>query len=301
MAKQRYINTRFWEDNYIFNLDPTEKLLFMYFLTSPLTSICGIYEISTRRIAFDTGIDSLMVEKIIKRFSDDGKMHYHKGYIYIVNFISHQSLNPKIKRGIEKALEEIPSDILEYFGVSFSAEEDAIKFKRREISASLRFDVFSKCNNKCVICGSDSTTSLLEVDHIIPVSKGGSNDLSNLQILCQACNNGKSDKIDYDSLSDFNSNGNNNSNCNIKVKPTKEKFTPPTKEEADAYCKQENLNVDTFKFIKYYAAADWKIKDGKKMKNWKQALARWHTPTPEQERRLKARETDADIDRIYKK
>ena len=79
------------------------------------------------------------------------------------------------------------------------------------------------------------------------------------------------------------------------------KFTPPTKEEADAYCKENKLNVDTFKFIKYYEAADWKIKDGKKMKNWKQALARWHTPTPEQERQLKARETAADIDRIYKK
>jgi len=37
------------------------------------------------------------------------------------------------------------------------------------------------------------------------------------------------------------------------------------------------------------------------MKNWKQALARWHIPTPEQERRLKARETAADIDRLYKK
>ena len=84
-------------------------------------------------------------------------------------------------------------------------------------------------------------------------------------------------------------------------KPKKEKFTPPTKEEADAYCKQENLNVDTFKFLKYYEASDWKIKGGTKMKNWKQALARWHVPTPEQERQLKARETDADIDRIYKK
>ena len=81
----------------------------------------------------------------------------------------------------------------------------------------------------------------------------------------------------------------------------KEKFIPPTKEEADAYCKENKLNVDTFKFLKYYEASDWKIKGGTKMKNWKQALARWHVPTPEQERQLKARETAADIDRLYKK
>ena len=68
----------------------------------------------------------------------------------------------------------------------------------------------------------------------------------------------------------------------------KKKFTPPTKEEADAYCKENKLNVDTFKFLKYYEASDWKIKGGTKMKNWKRActLARsdtrksgnWETP-----------------------
>jgi hypothetical protein len=79
------------------------------------------------------------------------------------------------------------------------------------------------------------------------------------------------------------------------------KFIPPTKEEADAYCKEQGLNVDTFKFIKYYAAADWKIKGGTKMKNWKQALARWHTPTPEQERQLGKRQADIDVDAKYSK
>ena len=62
------INTRFWIDDYISHLDPTEKLMFLYFLTNPLTDICGVYEIPLKNIALDTGIDKEMVEKIIKRF-----------------------------------------------------------------------------------------------------------------------------------------------------------------------------------------------------------------------------------------
>ena len=69
MAKNRYIDTKFWTDTYITNLDPIEKLLFLYALTNPHTNIAGIYEISIKQIAFDTGIDKEMVEKIFQRFS----------------------------------------------------------------------------------------------------------------------------------------------------------------------------------------------------------------------------------------
>jgi len=37
--KKRYISTKFWDDEFIVNLDPIEKLLFMYFLTNPLTNV----------------------------------------------------------------------------------------------------------------------------------------------------------------------------------------------------------------------------------------------------------------------
>ena len=37
MAKTRIINTRFWIDDYTSNLDPIEKLLFLYFLTNTAT------------------------------------------------------------------------------------------------------------------------------------------------------------------------------------------------------------------------------------------------------------------------
>lgn len=111
MAKQRSFNTKFWDDEYIQNLDPIEKLLFIYFFTNPLTTMCGIYEISLKRGAFDTGIDKDMVEKVLKRFEEDRKIFYINGWIFIKNFLNHQILNPSVMEGVENTLKEIPYEI----------------------------------------------------------------------------------------------------------------------------------------------------------------------------------------------
>ena len=106
------VNTVFWEDNYTANLDPIEKLLFLYFLTNTSTNICGIYQITLKKIAVETGIDKEMVEKIIGRFERDGKFYYRQGWIGIKNFIKHQNQqSQKVKKGIEIELLKAPDEI----------------------------------------------------------------------------------------------------------------------------------------------------------------------------------------------
>lgn len=65
----------------------------------------------------------------------------------------------------------------------------------RNIGDSLRFDVLKKSNFRCVYCGKTSNQTSLEIDHIKPFSKGGTNELKNLQAVCGRCNKGKSDKV----------------------------------------------------------------------------------------------------------
>lgn len=59
---------------------------------------------------------------------------------------------------------------------------------------SKRFKVLMRDGFKCKYCGSTADEKELEVDHIIPRSRGGSNNMENLVTACFECNRGKRDK-----------------------------------------------------------------------------------------------------------
>lgn len=119
MSRQRYLDTKFWDDTYVVSLDPVEKLLFIYLLTNPLTNICGIYETSLRRIAFDTGIEQAMVTNILKRFEEDDKIKYQKGYVALKNFTKYQANNEKINKGIIALLKGTPPALVKWVNIDF--------------------------------------------------------------------------------------------------------------------------------------------------------------------------------------
>lgn len=62
---------------------------------------------------------------------------------------------------------------------------------RKALKQSVRTKVFERDEYRCVNCGSHKR---LAIDHIHPVSRGGSDDMVNLQTLCQSCNNSKGTK-----------------------------------------------------------------------------------------------------------
>ncbi|VXD20357.1 HNH endonuclease [Planktothrix serta PCC 8927] len=64
------------------------------------------------------------------------------------------------------------------------------------IPKEVRRYVFLRDNYQCKSCGKTDSETQLTIDHIIPLAKGGSNDISNLQTLCFECNQKK--KADFD-------------------------------------------------------------------------------------------------------
>jgi hypothetical protein len=109
--KQRYVNTRLWNDNNITMLDPIEKLLFLYFITNEHTNISGIYEVPLKMIAVETGIEESMLKKIIPRLKD--RIRYIDGLVVVKNFIKHQETGSvNIKIGILNCLKDININFL---------------------------------------------------------------------------------------------------------------------------------------------------------------------------------------------
>lgn len=75
-------------------------------------------------------------------------------------------------------------------------EIKTVKNSRTEPSVRTRFLVFKHDQFACVLCGRSGVGVKLEVDHKIPLSKGGSNRLDNLQTLCFECNRGKRNDLE---------------------------------------------------------------------------------------------------------
>lgn len=65
--------------------------------------------------------------------------------------------------------------------------------KRKKFSAKDRLDIYRKTEGHCYLCGEFVDFDSFEVEHFIPVSKGGSNHLKNLFPACHCCNSIKHD------------------------------------------------------------------------------------------------------------
>jgi hypothetical protein len=59
----------------------------------------------------------------------------------------------------------------------------------------LRWDVLKRDKFTCQYCGQAAPNVKLEIDHIIPLSNGGTSEMGNLITSCYACNRGKRDTL----------------------------------------------------------------------------------------------------------
>ncbi len=69
----------------------------------------------------------------------------------------------------------------------------AVEVTRAVITEQLRNEIYERDGYKCVKCGSLEN---LQIDHIIPFSKGGRTEKDNLQTLCKQCNSKKRAKVE---------------------------------------------------------------------------------------------------------
>lgn len=95
---------------------------------------------------------------------------------------------------IGRALEMNSTEIV-CFLVGYARGYTGAKRKKASLSSRVRFEVLKRDAFRCQYCGKQAGAGAeLEIDHIIPRAKGGTDDKENLITACKECNNGKSSK-----------------------------------------------------------------------------------------------------------
>lgn len=70
--------------------------------------------------------------------------------------------------------------------------------KRKSFTQTERTNIYDRNHGRCAICGRYVSFTDFTVDHIIPISKGGTNSMDNLQCACKTCNLIKQDILPDD-------------------------------------------------------------------------------------------------------
>jgi hypothetical protein len=111
----------------------------------------------------------------------------HNVFFEVRGLCSEEEAKLLVQEKIRKEKSEI-----DYIKFRKDTPVDQLDYERLRIPENVRNEVWRRDQGKCVQC---SSVRNLEFDHLIPLSKGGSNTTRNLQLLCETCNRRKSDSI----------------------------------------------------------------------------------------------------------
>jgi len=158
--------------------------------------ICHQQDIASAILSYDlsqldyyTKITNNMVGKVLRNRSIVDK----KGQNYSLN-----GFNKLTPLEIEKLKLLCQTKLIEFV----ESRGESIWSHRKKasgyVSGTIRYEVLKRAKFHCELCGISAQEKALEVDHIIPKSHGGSDDLSNFQALCYSCNAMKCNRDDTD-------------------------------------------------------------------------------------------------------
>ena len=138
--KTRIIQTRFWDDEFVSEATKHTKYLYIYLLTSQYINLCGIFQLSDKKIIFETGMTAGELNIAKKELVENKKVLFKNGWIKIVNAEKNNQYrnSPLNEKPYNKELEHVPSDVLSFFDSSIDSSIDStmdsnIKYKIKNI------------------------------------------------------------------------------------------------------------------------------------------------------------------------
>lgn len=110
------MQTKIWDDGYFLNLNPHEKLLFIYFLTNPRVNIIFLYECPRKIISMETGIDQQIIEQVMKKLEAASKMYFFNDFIFLKNAPKYEKFSgEKVEIAKTKLYSALSKGILDWY------------------------------------------------------------------------------------------------------------------------------------------------------------------------------------------
>ena len=100
-----------WDDVWFEELDPLDKLVWIYLLTNKNTNMLGVYELSMKRMSFEIGLPLERIKKAFESFETLKKAKYINGYIVLYNWIKNQSYNTNMKKSALNEYQNLPNNV----------------------------------------------------------------------------------------------------------------------------------------------------------------------------------------------
>jgi len=109
----RQIHVEIWDDPWFVELNPQEKLLFIYLFSNARTNTIGLYELSERVIAFETGLSPDVITAGLDRFHTEGKALSSGSWVWVPKLLTRNITNfgsPKIRAMLERQIIAVPDN-----------------------------------------------------------------------------------------------------------------------------------------------------------------------------------------------
>lgn len=116
---ERGFDDSFWGDPFVQDLPKDGKLLYLYLWTNKHCNQAGLYEITPKTIAFETGLNEADILELFDKLKPKVIFHPDKNLVWVKNFIKRQTKSPKFLIAVAKSLmlihsKEAIEDLLTY-------------------------------------------------------------------------------------------------------------------------------------------------------------------------------------------
>ncbi len=193
---ERGFATETWDEDWFQALDSEQKYLFLYLSYNNHCTAAGVYHITPATMAFETKMSVEQLPGILRSLSPHAEWYSNENLIWVKDFLRRQAKSTKFIAAAIKFLNgsRIPEDIRSEFEV-YNEELLRGVAPSEHVSPTKRECVIIRDNFHCQYCGKEiKNADDYEMDHIIPVSRGGKENYLNIVAACRQCNQKKLDK-----------------------------------------------------------------------------------------------------------